>query len=211
MGIPHGQCFERLAPHYDILLDLLTFRGYANFLKKAIKVLSPLRGETVLDLCSGTGRVAHWIAQAVGPEGRVMGMDITPRMVDVARGRYGGSENLVFFEQDVTQPWPFQDVFDGIFISFGLHELPDVERPGLLKRSFFALKERGRMVIADFNPAPSGPARILSLLFFNLFERRNLDFLDFDPYAALKEAGFEGIEISPVAGGLLQITQARKG
>lgn len=211
MGISHDQFFEHLAPHYDSLLDHLTFGGYANFLRRAIRVLAPKPGEAILDLCSGTGRAAHWIFQAVGSEGRVIGMDITPQMVSVARGRYGRSDPLIFLEKDVTQPWVFPDLFDGIFISFALHELPEAHRSSVFMRSFSSLKEMGRMVVADFNPAATGLPRILSLLFFSLFERRNLNFFRFDLHGALKGAGFGKIETFRTTAGILQITLARKG
>jgi SAM-dependent methyltransferase len=76
---PRKDIFEKIAPHYDLLLGILTFGNYAKFLRKAVKVLGPKRDEKILDLCSGTGRVASWILQAVGEEGEVTGMDITQR------------------------------------------------------------------------------------------------------------------------------------
>jgi ubiquinone/menaquinone biosynthesis C-methylase UbiE len=42
-------------------------------------------GETVLDLGSGTGKICFIASQVVGPEGRVIGVDMTPEMLDVAR------------------------------------------------------------------------------------------------------------------------------
>jgi len=42
-------------------------------------------GETVLDLGSGTGKICFIAAQVVGPEGRVIGIDMTPEMLQVAR------------------------------------------------------------------------------------------------------------------------------
>lgn len=42
-------------------------------------------GETVLDLGSGTGKICFIAAQAVGPQGRVIGVDMTPEMLEVAR------------------------------------------------------------------------------------------------------------------------------
>lgn len=44
-----------------------------------------LPGETVLDLGSGTGKIAFIAAQVVGPSGRVIGVDMTDEMLDVAR------------------------------------------------------------------------------------------------------------------------------
>lgn len=42
-------------------------------------------GETVLDLGSGTGKICFIASQVVGPQGRVIGVDMTPEMLDVAR------------------------------------------------------------------------------------------------------------------------------
>ncbi|MDX1578893.1 MAG: methyltransferase domain-containing protein, partial [Gemmatimonadota bacterium] len=43
-------------------------------------------GETVLDLGSGTGKICFIASQVVGPEGRVIGVDMTDEMLDIARG-----------------------------------------------------------------------------------------------------------------------------
>ena len=207
---PRKDIFEKIAPHYDLLLDLLTFGNYAKFLRKAVKVLGPKKGEKVLDLCSGTGRVASWILQAVGEKGEVTGMDITQSMIDVAKERYGKSGNLIFLKKDVTQPWEYQNHFDGIFTSFALHELPEKFRLGVLERSYSALKGKGRMVIADFNPQVSGIAQMISLAFFKLFERGNLNFFDFNQNETLKKVGCKKIKTFSISGGILQITLARK-
>ncbi len=202
--------FENIAPYYDLLLDLLTFGNYAKFLRKAVKILAPQKGEKILDLCSGTGRVVSWISRAVGEEGEVVGMDITQSMIDVAKGRYGALENLIFLKKDVTRPWEDQNHFDGIFMSFSIHELPEKYRFGILERSYSALNGAGRMVIADFNPHVSGIARMISLTFFKLFERENLNFFSFPQNETLRKVGFRKIRTFPVLGSIFQITLARR-
>jgi len=202
--------FSKIAPYYDILLDLPTFGLYAKFLRKAIETLDPKKGEKILDLCLGTGRAASWMAQAVGEKGEVIGMDISKNMVEVARKRYGGLENVVFIQKDVTESWVYQNYFDGIFTSFALHELPESERSGALEQSYLALKERGRLVIAEFNPQISGMRKTLLLVFFKLFERENLNFFLFDQNEVLQRVGFKGIKVFPVLAGILQISLALK-
>ena len=202
--------FERVAPYYDTLLDLLTIGLYLKFLKRTVGILAPKRGEKILDLCSGTGRAASWMAQAVMKEGEVIGMDAAKGMVEVATNQYGGMGNLTFLQKDVTQPWEYQNYFDGIFISFSLHELPESEREGVLGKSYFALKERGRMVIADFNPQISGVRKIVLFTFFKLFERENLNFLSFYQNEMLREVGFKKVETFLVLSGLFQITLAHR-
>ena len=218
MPMPSAPCtdnhridyFGKSAPYYDTILDLLTFKQYAGFQKKAVKILAPERGEKILDLCSGTGRVASWMQQTVGEEGEVVGMDLSESMVEVAKRRYGGFEKVVFLQKDVTKPFGYQNYFDGIFTSYAFHELPEKERLGALEHSYLALKERGRMVVTDFNPQVSGKAKIISLIFFKLFERGNLNFFSYDQSEMLKEVGFKRIKSFPVLGGILQITLAHR-
>jgi ubiquinone/menaquinone biosynthesis C-methylase UbiE len=116
---------------------------------------------------------------------------------------------MIFLNKDITQPWEYQNHFDGIFTSFGLHELPEAERCGVLEQSYFALKDKGRMVIADFNPEISGRNKTLLLIFFKLFERENLNFFSFEQRKVLEKVGFKKVRAFPVLGGLFQIVLAR--
>jgi demethylmenaquinone methyltransferase/2-methoxy-6-polyprenyl-1,4-benzoquinol methylase len=202
--------FEKFAPYYDTILDLLTFGQYAEFQKRAVKILAPKRGERILDLCSGTGRVASWMVQAVGDEGEVVGMDISKSMVEWSKRRYGRLKRVMFFSKDVTKPFGYQNYFDGIFTSFAIHELPEKERLVAIEHSFLALKEKGKMVIADFNPQVSGNSKTISLIFFKFFERDNLNFFSFDQSELLIKVGFKRIRTFPVLSGLLQITLAHR-
>lgn len=202
--------FNKIAPNYDSFLDLLTFGAYAKFLKKAIRILAPMSGERVLDLCSGSGRVAAWISEMVGEEGVVVGMDKAEGMIDAAKNQYGQSKNLVFVKQDVTRAWSYRNPFDGIFLSFSLHELPEQSYGRVLEQSYQALSDKGRIVIADFNPQVTGRKGTLLQIFFKTFERANLGFLEFRLREALREVGFQKIRSAPALGGILQITLAYK-
>jgi len=117
---------------------------------------------------------------------------------------------MIFLQKDVTHPWKYKGYFDGIFTSFGLREIPEEERLGVLEKSYFALKERGRMVIADFNPQISGVRKIVLFTFFKLFERENLNFLSFYQNEILRKVRFKEIETFLILFGLFQITLAQK-
>ena len=203
--------FGKSAPYYDTILNLLTFRQYAKFQKRAMEALAPQPGEKILDLGSGTGRVASWIAQAVGEEGEVLGMDLSKNMVEFAKERYEELKRVVFLHKDVTKLWGYQNYFDAIFTSYAIHELPEKKRLSTLEHSYQALKKKGRMVIADFNPQGSGIAKTMLLTFFKLFERGNLSFLSFNQTEVLKKVGFKRIKTFPVLAGMFQIILAQKG
>ena len=131
-------------------------------------------------------------------------------MVEVAKRKYEGLKRVVFLNKDVTKPWEYQNYFDGIFTSYAIHELPEKKRLGVLEHSYLALKEKGRMVIADFNPQVSGIRKTILLAFFKLFERENLNFFSFDQNEVLKKVGFKKIRTFPVLGGIFQITLTHK-
>jgi len=209
---PHRRIdfFAKAAPYYDFALDLLTLGQYAEFQNRAIKVFAPQRGEKILDLCSGTGRVAGWMVGVVGDSGEVVGMDITESMVKVAKDRYGGIRNLFFLQKDVTEPFGYQNYFDGVFTSFAIHELPERKRPEAFRYSYLALKEKGRMVIADFNPQVSGLGKTILRLFFRLFEKENLNFFSFGQNEILIKLGFKEVKTFPVLAGMFRITLAQK-
>lgn len=202
--------FEKAAPYYDLLLNLFTLGQYTRFQKTAMEVLAPKPGEKLLDLCSGTGRVASWMAHAVGSDGGVVGMDISKNMVEWSKKQHGGLNKVMFLRQDVTNPWEYQNYFDGIFTSFAIHELPEKKRLAAFEYSYLALKEKGRILIADFNPQVSGNSKTISLIFFKLFERDNLNFFSFDQNEVLKKVGFKRIKAFPVLGGVFQITLAHR-
>jgi len=63
---------------------------------KLIDRLSPLEGSRVLDLGCGTGYLASVLAQRVGPEGKVTGVDPDRERIRLAREQYGTISNLQF-------------------------------------------------------------------------------------------------------------------
>ena len=67
-----------------------------------IRLLSPARGGAVLDLGCGTGLNLPLLADAVGPEGLVIGVDSSPSMLAVARKRIASSTNIAVLEGDAV-------------------------------------------------------------------------------------------------------------
>ena len=88
------------------------------------------QGQRVLDLGSGTGYPALLAAQAVGPQGAVIGMDLAEQMLAAAerKGRRLGLTNVTFRTGDVTN-LPF-DVgsFDAVTSRFCLMFLPEIHK-----------------------------------------------------------------------------------
>jgi ubiquinone/menaquinone biosynthesis C-methylase UbiE len=75
--------YDRVAPEYDAWAGGLHSRVAA----KLVDVVAPRRGDAVLDVGCGTGLVTHLLAAAVGANGSVVGIDLSARMLDLARPR----------------------------------------------------------------------------------------------------------------------------
>ncbi|MYI06881.1 MAG: arsenite methyltransferase [Gemmatimonadetes bacterium] len=113
----------------------------------ALASLSP--GETVLDLGAGAGFDCFLAAERVGPEGRVIGVDMTPEMLERARdnARRGGYGNVEFRLGEI-EALPVPDGVVDIVISNCVLNL-SANRPRVLAEVMRVLKPGGRVMISD--------------------------------------------------------------
>jgi len=123
------QDWSRVAPgweKWDASLDQnLTFLNYRLVGEARVRP-----GQRLLDLGSGTGYPAVLAAQAVGPKGSVLGLDLSEAMLEVARRKANalGLANVTFQAGDASV-LPFEaGSFDGVISRFCLMFLPDVPK-----------------------------------------------------------------------------------
>ncbi|HYF63475.1 MAG TPA: methyltransferase domain-containing protein [Herpetosiphonaceae bacterium] len=95
---------------------------------RGIVAALPLRpGDRVLDMACGDGTYSAWLAERVGPDGRVTGVDLSPAYLRVARERAdGGQRGRIEFKQGDIARLPFADgSFDLAWCAHSLYSLPD--------------------------------------------------------------------------------------
>ncbi len=124
------------------------------------------RGEKVVDVGSGAGIDSLIAAKMVGPEGRVVGVDMTPGMLDRARraAKEGNAENVEFREGHM-EDLPVEDGWADVVISNGVLNLsPD--KAASLQEMVRVLGPEGRLQIADIlvdREVPAGAKRKIDL------------------------------------------------
>ncbi len=114
-----------------------------------VALVSPAPGETVLDLGSGAGFDCFLAAERVGPEGRVIGVDMTSEMVERARANAvkGGFANVEFRLGEI-EALPVGDASVDAVISNCVLNL-SADRPRVLREVMRVLTPGGRVMISD--------------------------------------------------------------
>ena len=136
--------WDLAAAIYEPLWQTQLGRAHAALMSRA--ALAP--GARVLDVACGTGLVAFGAAEAVAPDGSVVGVDLSGQMIDAARrrARERGLTNISFARMD-AEALDFPDArFDVVLCALGLMYVPDPARA--LQEMCRVLRPGGRIVVA---------------------------------------------------------------
>ena len=157
--------------------------------------LASLReGETVLDLGSGAGFDCFLAARAVGEAGRVIGVDMTPDMLERARSNAdkGGHANVEFRLGEIENLPVADGLVDAIISNCVINLSPD--KPRVFSEAFRVLAPGGRLMVSDIvllKGLPE-PVRESAEAYVGCLSGAMLK----DDYlGAIANAGFEGIEV----------------
>lgn len=138
--------FDELAEGYD----RAALRFFPFTADRLAQRLAPQPGEKILDVATGTGAVAVAVGQRLGGGGRVIGIDISERMLDraYANVRRMALHNVDLHPMDAARLEFRAGYFDALTCSFGLFFLPDM--PAALREWHRVLRPGGRLQLTSF-------------------------------------------------------------
>ena len=143
--------FDRIAHRYDTINTVLSAGTDSGWRRRAARETGLAPGGSALDIACGSGKLTADLARLAGAAGRVVGLDFSPQMLEVARREH---PRLKFLEGDALN-LPFEDAsFDASTIAFGLRNLADPVRG--LREMLRVVKPSGRVVVLEFVRPPRG-------------------------------------------------------
>jgi len=181
--------YNKISHVYDLLSD----RSEAPMRKAGLELLSARAGESALEIGFGTGHCLVELAKAVGPHGKVFGLDLSDQMVKLAKAnltkagllerarvRCGDAARLPFAASSM----------DAVFMSFTLELFDTPEIPKVLRECKRVLRHGGRIVVVGMSKEGTNDP-LISM--FEWAHRHFPNFLDCRPIyvrEALENAGF---------------------
>jgi demethylmenaquinone methyltransferase/2-methoxy-6-polyprenyl-1,4-benzoquinol methylase len=142
--------FDSIAQGYDYMNSLMTIGLDKHWRRLAVKKAEVKRGSTCLDLCCGTSKLTRELARSAGPEGRVVGVDLSREMLAKAADNLRNFKfraNIKLIRADAAD-LPFADnFFDCAVIGWGLRNIADIS--SALEEMIRVVKPGGKLVSID--------------------------------------------------------------
>ena len=213
--------FATIADRYDLITVLLSYGQDRRWKRRLVDMAGPRPHLHALDLACGTGDIAFALA---GRGARAVGLDVTHRMVQLARAK---GASAAFVTGDMMElPFPAA-AFDVVTTGYGLRNVPELAPA--LSEIYRVLKPGGRFLSLDFNRPANRFVRAVYLTYLTVVGsalgfalHRDPDTYRYIPASIrrypgaagvtglLRSHGFAGARHVPVLGGLMAIHTASK-
>ena len=158
------QMYRRKAKRFDITSRLYPAPGYPLRAQRirAVRALGLRAGDTVIDIACGTGVNFPLIEEVIGPEGRIVGVDLTDAMLAQAQDRIAanGWRNVDLVEADAVD-FDFPTEADAILSTYALSQVPGCAQ--VITSGAAALSRGGRWVVLDLKVPDNTPEWLAQL------------------------------------------------
>jgi demethylmenaquinone methyltransferase/2-methoxy-6-polyprenyl-1,4-benzoquinol methylase len=170
-----AQMFNNISARYDFLNHFLSLGIDHLWRRKAVKQLSSLKPQIVLDIATGTGDFAI-AAMKLKPK-EIIGLDISSGMLEVGRVKMKKKklDDVIKMHLGDSEQIPFEDNhFDAITVGFGVRNFENLEKG--LSEMLRVLKPNGKAVILEFSKPKKFPVKqsfqLYSKYFIPFFGKR---------------------------------------
>lgn len=157
--------YQSGAKHYDFATILFRLAGLRmkKYRAEVIEILNLKKGDIVVELGCGTGLNFPLVMEKIGPEGHLIGVDITPGMLEVAQGRIRQNNwsNVELIESDIAR-YEFPKEINAVFATGVFGYIPEHDQ--IIERAFNALVQDGRIAILDGKRPERLPASVFHIV-----------------------------------------------
>ncbi|GAA4709075.1 demethylmenaquinone methyltransferase [Brevibacillus fulvus] len=159
--------FESIANEYDRMNNVISFGSHVAWRNYTMRQLNIQPGQAAIDVACGTCDWTIALAQAVGQDGKVVGLDFSQNMLDVGSYKVSrqGLNHIVQLVNGDAMQLPYDDnSFDYATIGFALRNVPDIQT--VLNEMTRVVKPGGKVVSLEVSKPPFIPYRKLFYLYF---------------------------------------------
>ncbi|HYI36587.1 MAG TPA: ubiquinone/menaquinone biosynthesis methyltransferase [Thermoleophilaceae bacterium] len=154
--------FDRIARVYDRLNTVMTAGLDRHWRRRAADLAGVSPGDPVLDVATGTGDLAVELRRRVGPDARVVGLDFSEGMLELARVKEPGIE----FVQGSALELPYADAeFAATTVGFGARNFSDLSLG--LSEMARVVRPGGRVVVLEITTPQKPPLSVFFRLWFD--------------------------------------------
>jgi ubiquinone/menaquinone biosynthesis C-methylase UbiE len=156
--------YRKKAKHYDVTSRFYPVPGYPQRGQRlrAVQALGLRQGDTVVDIACGTGLNFSLLEKVIGPEGRIVGVDLTDAMLAQAQHRIetNGWSNISLVQSDAAE-FDFPPEVDAILSTYALSQVP--ECGDVIAHGAAALSLSGHLVVLDLEVPGNAPRWLAQL------------------------------------------------
>ena len=161
--------FTEIAEYYDEMNEIMSMHMVQGWHRFMMKKAGDISGKRCLDVGTGTGEIAFHVARSAGKDGKVVGIDITPKMLELAARK----ENELDLPCKIN--WvvgdalnlPYEDgSFDLVTSGYMLRNVTDIQKA--VSEMHRVLAPGGRVVVAELSKPKNGVIRF----FYNIYMKR---------------------------------------
>ena len=161
--------FTEIADYYDEMNDIMSMGMVQGWHKFMMRKAGDISGKKCLDVGTGTGEIAFHVARTAGPGSTVIGVDITPRMLELAEKKESELDLPVKIDWRVGDALKLDfedDTFDLVTSGYMLRNVCDILQA--VTEMNRVLAPGGKVVVAEL----SKPQNAVIRFFYNIYMKR---------------------------------------